>query len=305
MKCPGLRSVRLSVKNKIVISASRRSDIPAFYLNWFMDRLARGCFEVTNPYNQRVSVIPAGPDAVHTIVFWSKDFETFLAEGVGEKLRQRGYNLFFNFTINSTSAVLEPNLPPLADRLEQLDQLSRRFGPQTVNWRFDPICFYRLGQGPLKNNLNEMNAIADRAQHAGITRCITSFVDLYPKIRRRPAPVPGFAFVDPPPEEKAALLMALENRLHRRQINLHTCCEKEIIEHLPATTTIRPSACIPNRHLLAVYGGAITLKKDYGQRVRQGCGCRVSVDIGSYRDQICHHGCLYCYANPTGDNRHH
>jgi hypothetical protein len=291
---------KMAPTTKIVLSASRRTDIPAFYLTWFMNCLDRGFFEVANPFNQRVAHVPAGPDTVHTIVFWSKDFGRFLAEEIGEELRKRGYSLFFNFTVNSRSPLLEPRVPPLKNRLGQIEALSRRFGPQSINWRFDPLCFYRETGGSVENNLADFSVIARSAHRAGITRCITSFMDHYPKIQRRLAAVPGFSFVDPSPVEKAAILLKLETRLRSFQIDLTTCCEKNILQRLPAETKIRPSACISNTLLTELYGGHISLKKDTGQRRRQGCGCQVSVDIGSYRDQPCGHGCLFCYANPRG-----
>ena len=289
---------KTTTTTKIVLSASRRTDIPAFYLTWFMNRLDRGFFEVANPVNNRVTRVPAGPDTVDSIVFWSKDFGRFLAEAVGEELRKRGYGLFFNFTVNSGSPLLEPRVPSLENRLDQLAALSRRFGPQAINWRFDPLCFYRKSGGSVENNLADFAVIARSAHHAGIRRCVTSFMDHYPKIRRRLAAVPGLAFVDPSPAEKAAILLKLETRLRPLQIDLSTCCEKDILQRLPAETKIRPSACISNTLLTDLYGGRISLKRDRGQRRRQGCGCQVSVDVGSYRDQPCSHGCLFCYANP-------
>ncbi|MFZ0613703.1 MAG: DUF1848 family protein [Desulfobacterales bacterium] len=285
---------------KIVLSASRRTDIPAFYLPWFMACLDRGFFSVANPFNQRVAIVPAGVQAVHTIVFWSKDFGRFLDTKTGEELRRRGYGLFFNFTINSALPLLEPRVPPLQDRLGQLEELARRFGPQTINWRFDPLCFYRDGRGEVADNRADFGIIAHGAHRAGVTRCITSFMDHYPKIRRRLAGRPGFSFLDPAPVEKAAILRDLEARLRPPAIELYTCCEQEILQLLPASTRIRPSACISNTLLTKLYGGGISLKKDPGQRRRQGCGCQVAVDIGSYRDQPCGHGCLFCYANPRG-----
>ena len=127
----------------LVISASRRSDIPAFYMTWFMQCIERGEFAVTNPFNRRVTRVPATAPPVHTIVFWSKNFGPFLEAGWGDHLIRRGYHLFFQFTLNSEDLLLEPNLPALSQRLEQLHRLSDRFGPQAVNWRLDPICHYR------------------------------------------------------------------------------------------------------------------------------------------------------------------
>ena len=169
----------------IVISASRRTDIPAFYMAWFMERIKKGAFSVVNPFNRRISIVPATPDKVHTIVFWSKNFGPFIRKQYGEQLQQLGYHLFFNFTINSYAPLLEPKLPPLSQRLAQLQSLCERFGAKAINWRFDPICFFRTPEGTLQDNLQDFPDIAADAAAAGITRCITSFMDHYPKIQKR------------------------------------------------------------------------------------------------------------------------
>ncbi len=87
--------------------------------------------------------------------------------------------------------------------------------------------------------------------------------------------------------------------LRPMEMTLHTCCEKDITERLPKGSDIQESACIPNSLLKELYGGHISLRHDPGQRRRMGCRCQVSVDIGSYRDHYCDHGCLYCYASPS------
>ena len=285
--------------NKIVISASRRTDIPAFYMSWFMKQIGRGFFEVVNPFNQHVAVVPVSAARVHTIVFWSKNFGPFIDKAYGRQLIKLGYHLFFNFTINSDNPNLEPHVPPLNERLDQLEYLSKHYGPDAVNWRFDPICFYRTGPGALQDNLNDFSAVADRAAKLKISRCITSFMDHYPKIRRRLSSRPGFEFIDPPLPEKINTILDMEAQLAAFNIRLFTCCEKDLIQALPATSTVTHSSCIPSDLLMEIYPGRLSLKKDTGQRVKAGCGCKVSVDIGSYRQQPCYHNCLFCYANPT------
>ncbi len=289
----------MNLPQKTVISASRRTDIPAFYMPWFMEQLEKGFFEVVNPFNQRVSVVPATPHEVHTIVFWSKNFEPFIDEGFGDRLLKQGYNLFFHFTINSDNTILEPNVPPLKERFDQLKYLSDHFGSRSISWRFDPICYYETGQGALHDNLNDFTTIGEKVAAVGIERCITSFMDHYPKIRKRLSSRPGLVLTDPPLTDKVNTLIEMENRLAALNIHLTTCCEKEVIATLPPGSSITPSSCIPNDLLMELYDGNISLRKDTGQRVKAGCGCKVSVDIGSYRHQPCYHNCLFCYANPT------
>ena len=289
--------------NEIVISASRRTDIPAFYMPWFMEQITKGFFEVINPFNQRVSVVPATPQEVHTIVFWSKNFGPFIDEGFGDRLFKQGYNLFFNFTVNSDNSILEPNVPPLKERLDQLQYLSDHFGSRSIRWRFDPICYYETGQEHLHDNLNDFTTIGEQAAAAGIDHCITSFMDHYPKIRKRLLSRPGLRLIDPPLTDKVDTLIKMETRLAGLNIHLTTCCEKEVIAALPAGCSVTPSSCIPNDLLMELYVGNISLRKDTGQRVKAGCGCKVSVDIGSYRHQPCYHNCLFCYANPNSGPR--
>jgi hypothetical protein len=289
----------MSNEKKIVISASRRTDIPAFYMDWFMAGIQGGVFEVINPYNRRVSRVAATPDRVHTVVFWSKNFSPFLKDSHGETLLDLGYHLYFSFTLNTENVLLEPGLPPLAHRLRQLETLCSRFSPEWIDWRFDPICFYSTQNGIVQNNLRDFQRIADTAARLGVRRCITSFMDRYKKIDRRVKLMTNFAFLDPPLTKKQDIIRKLQKNLADRGIGLSLCCEGELLESLGPDSGIRQSACIPNNRLLDLFGGELSMERDKGQRVSRGCGCRVSVDIGSYSLHPCFHNCLFCYANPA------
>lgn len=151
----------------------------------------------------------------------------------------------------------------------------------------------------MRNNLSQFEDIAAVMGTLGVKRCITSFMDDYRKIQKRVQRLPGFSFVYPSTAEQVATLVELGRTSSALGIELLTCCESEILALLPAGTPIRASSCIPNELLQSLFGGNISLRYDYGQRTRKGCGCRVSRDVGSYREQPCHHNCLYCYANPT------
>jgi len=292
--------------NEIILSASRRTDIPAFYLNWFMKRIDAGSFQVVNPYNKVKRTIDVSPDKVHSIVFWSKNFRPFLDSDAGRVLKKAGYNLFFNFTINSESSALEPGIPDLGERLAQLKQICSDFGPQTVAWRFDPICFYKNRDGICENNLSDFPVIALKAGEYGVTRCITSFADDYAKIRKRlnylkrdgRSPL---ELIDPVNAEKINVITGMEQLLKEKGIALYTCCEADIFSRLPEGSSIRESSCIPGKYLKELFGGFPEQKRDYGQRAKQGCRCTRSIDIGSYDDHPCYHNCVFCYANPAVD----
>ncbi|MBF0397333.1 MAG: DUF1848 family protein [Desulfobacterales bacterium] len=284
---------------KIVISASRRTDIPAFYMEWMMGEIEKGFFTIKNPYNSHISIIPSTPDKVHTIVFWSKNFKPFIYGDYGKKLLNKGFNLFFNFTINSESKILEPAILPLSDRLHQLEILCSYFDPITINWRFDPICFYKIKGNKIENNLGDFIRIAEYAGKLGIKRCITSFMDNYKKIQRRVKSISDFSFIEASIQEKIEILLEMEKVLKTCNINLYTCCEKEILEQLPENSSISKSSCIPNEFFIELFGGDVSIKKDTSQRMEAGCGCKVSHDIGLYKIHRCYNNCLYCYANPA------
>lgn len=284
---------------QMVLSASRRTDIPAFYMPWFMDRIEKGAFEVINPINGKKTFIPADPGRIHTIVFWSKNYGPFLDGRHGETLREKGYHLFFNFTVNSEDDVLEPKVPSLAMRLTQLAELCERFGPRSIQWRFDPICHFQDQTGRVRNNLEDFMQIAETASTLGVNRCVTSFMDPYQKVRlRAEACKPPIVFMEPSLEKKMELVARMQERLRPLHIRLFTCCEKEVSAGLPEGKSVSGGACIPNDYLMELYGGRLSLQRDRGQRVKSGCGCMVSRDIGSYGLHVCGHRCLYCYANP-------
>jgi len=268
-------------------------------MDWFMRQIDNGAFEIVNPYNRKVTTIPATPDHVHTIVFWSKNFGPFLDGGFGERLLKRGYHLYFSYTINSETPLLEPGVPPLGKRLNQLNALCRRFDPKWIDWRFDPICFFSTESGPIQNNIFQFSHIAAAASDNGIERCITSFMDHYRKIQRRIRDISGFSFIDPHVNEKIQTLLDMKKTLKECNMQLHLCCEKDLLEALPAGTGITQSSCIPNRRLKTLFGGEISVGRDTGQRIQAGCGCGVSRDIGSYHLHPCRHNCLFCYANPS------
>jgi hypothetical protein len=288
---------------KTILSASRRTDIPAFYMGWFMAGIEKGVFEVLNPYNQHRRLVPARPHQVHSIVFWSKNFGPFLRDDFDQRLQRKGYHLFFNFTINTAIRTLEPHVPPLDERLRQMTALARRHDPDAITWRFDPICFFRGdSRETIRHNLADLDTIADALAGLGIRRCITSFADLYHKVRRR-FPATGLELVDPSLDAKCEILVEMAAKLHQRNISLRVCCEQAILEALPPGTGIRSGECIPGSLLVRLFGPGVVVKRDPGQRRGAGCTCNASVDIGSYHWHPCYHNCLFCYANPQSPSR--
>ncbi len=295
-------------KKKQIISASRRTDIPAFYMDWFMERIRKGSFTITNPYNKVRKKIDARSDKIHTIVFWSKNYAPFLKEGIHDELKSMGYNLFFHFSINSESSMLEPSVPSLKERLKQLERLCEINDSKNIAWRFDPVCHYKTSSGVAGNNLSDFTKIAERGSELGISKCITSFADKYRKIEKRiqflknkGKDVPVLVDIDH--ARKIEIIKRMGSLLDKKGIELSLCCEKELFSDSIKKENIKESACIQGKLFSKLFNGDLEIKRDYGQRANQGCQCSKSIDIGSYDRHPCFHNCLFCYANPAIDKK--
>lgn len=230
---------------------------------------------------------------MQAIVFWSKDYSGLLARAA----ELSAYHLAFNFTLNSESPLLEPRVPPLEARLAQLRELAARFGPDAVGWRFDPIVCWEE-DGRRRNNLGQFPRILEAAAEAGVRRLTVSFMDRYAKAERRASRLPGFRFYYPNLDEMVDTLIPLAKEARSAGLQVSACCERRLLESLPPGLVER-SRCVDSALLTRLYGPGADPAADRGQRRQAGCGCSLSVDVGSYSLHPCPHGCLYCYANPA------
>lgn len=288
-----------------ILSASRRTDIPGWYTSWFLDRIEKGYFAVTNPFNRQSRRVDATPKDIHTIVFWSKNYGPFLGLEAHKILARKGFHLFFNFTINTPLKELEPGLPDLSSRLEQIRRIAREFSPVQIAWRFDPICFYEKGS-KVFNNLDAFEYIAGQLSQLGIKQCITSFYDPYKKVSARIQRMggsggPGLKFIDPGVERRADIIRSMAQFLTPLGMALSLCCEKELMDAAGLHADASPNACINGHLYKTLFGGEPEIRADYGQRRKKGCKCTKSFDIGSYEDHPCYHNCLFCYARTGFD----
>lgn len=269
---------------KKVISVSRRTDIPAFYLQWLITCLQRGYALVKNPYSGIAYKVDLKPQMVHTLVLWSKNFAHFLKQ----KEFFNDYHLFFNFTINHCS-LLEPRIPSIEERLAQAKELANIYGAERIQWRFDPIMLWNNGK---ENNTKFFSKIARFLAALGIYRCIFSFVHYYEKVKKRLQKM-GFNYYIPTKEEKCEIIEQLITIGHDYGLKMLACCDDELLE-VPG---VEKAHCIDGNLLQRLNGELCSIAKDRGQRKK--CGCTKSIDIGSYELQPCYHGCIYCYANPA------
>jgi DNA repair photolyase len=268
----------------MIVSASRRTDIPAFFSDWFFNRIDDGFLFARNPMNpHQISRISLSPAVVDCIVFWSKNPKRMI-----ERLHLLDrYNYYFQFTITAYGQLLEPNVPTRDEAIDIFNRLSRKIGKNRVVWRYDPIIL--ADNIDIKYHVASFEYIAK--QLFGKTRrCVISFLDLYKKTIRN---ISSVSVTDITVEMMIDLARALSILASRYGIELVSCAEEiDLVSY-----GIKHGKCIDDKLIEEVFGFALQIEKDKTQRAE--CGCVASVDIGSYN--TCPHGCLYCYANFSPD----
>jgi hypothetical protein len=278
---------------KKVISASRRTDLVAFFPEWFASVLKKGEAEVHGPSGHSYTV-NLNPDVVHTVVLWSKNFANVIENHFSLKDMLLKYSqLYCHFTITGLGGTfIERGVPDYRTSLSQLEDLVDIVGiPERITVRFDPVVCWKEEQGE-RSNLPYFQEIAPVLQSKGIKRIRISFAQWYKKAVRRAAKH-GFQYVDPPNEQKLEDVCAVIRVAKETGLQLLSC-NQDFLTEIPE---IHPSSCIDGPLLQSLHPEreAVSTKKDKTQRAE--CRCTESTDIGSYT-QFCPHCCLYCYANP-------
>ena len=270
---------------KRIISASRRTDIPAFYGDWFMGRLKDGFAGVVNPFAGQRYIVSLKPQDVICFVFWSKNFTTFL-ENL-EIIDDAGYKFYFNYTVTGLPAVFESNVEKHT-AIETLKQLSRKYSPRHINWRFDPIIISSISDRQFYiKAFEKLTAELEGYVH----RCYFSFVAGYSKVIRNFAEFEkshNLKIFVPSDDFKIELANELAAIAERHGIELFSCCGDYLVNE-----KIKKAHCIDGRIIEQLFSPAGFAYRD--KPTRSQCGCTESTDIGTYG--TCPHGCVYCYAN--------
>lgn len=265
----------------MIISASRRTDIPAYYSEWLFNRLKEGYALVRNPVNpRRISRVSLSPADVDGIVLWTKNPLPML----GRLAELEPYTYYFQFTLNPYGRDAEPSVPSKSSVIiPAFRRLSELIGPSRVIWRYDPI-FFNDTYTP-EYHVKYFRELASRL--CGCTeKCTVSFIDFYKKTERS---MRAFWITEPPQELMQSLMQRFSDIASEYVISINTCAEKEDYSEYG----IGKARCIDAGLLGRISGRALSEKKDPNQRPE--CGCAQSIDIGAYN--TCGHGCIYCYAN--------
>lgn len=265
----------------MIISASRRTDIPTYYSNWFLNRIKAGYVYVRNPMNaHQISQINLSPEVVDGIVFWTKNPTPML-----DKLDAlKDYMYYFQFTLNSYGLDVERNIPSKNDTIiPAFQRLSDLIGPDRIIWRYDPIFLSKTYT--MDYHILYFEKLAKRLS-SYTKKCTISFLDFYRGTEKNIADLAPSSFSTEQQEQLAKYIVEIA---HSYGLRVDTCAEgielqKYEIEH---------ARCIDDRLLEQLIQCPLSVKKDKNQRLE--CGCIESLDIGAYN--TCRNACRYCYAN--------
>lgn len=265
----------------MIISASRRTDIPTYYSDWFFNRIKEGFVYVRNPMNiHQISKISLSPSVVDGIVFWTKNPIPMM-----NRLDElENYMYYFQFTITAYGNDVETNIPSKNDVIiPSFKKLSEKLGSNRVIWRYDPIMLTQ--KYTIEYHIKYFEKIAERL--SGYTqKCIISFVDLYKNTQSHTKNLGIIPFKEDDMIELAKRLSVIAKKYN---ITLETCSEKINLEQFG----ISHGHCIDCTLFENLLNCKMNISKDKNQR--EECGCMASIDIGSYN--TCKNGCKYCYAN--------
>lgn len=265
----------------MIISASRRTDIPSFYSEWFYNRVKEGYVYVRNPMNiHQIGKISLSPTVVDGIVFWTKNPAPML-----DRLNElEQYTYYFQFTLNSYGTDVEVNVPSKNDVvIPAFQKLSLSIGKERVVWRYDPILFNE--KYTMQYHLKYFKLLANKLSNY-TEKCTVSFIDLYKNTQRNIAPLNIY---NPSPQQKEELMGRFSEIANENGIYIDTCAEDIDLSKF----NINHAHCIDKDRFERLGNYTLNVEKDKNQRLE--CGCIASIDIGSYN--TCRNGCLYCYAN--------
>ncbi|MCZ7579748.1 MAG: DUF1848 domain-containing protein [Fimbriimonadaceae bacterium] len=268
----------------VVISASRKTDIPAFYGDWLLNRLDEGFCVMRNTFTRQPKRVSLAREDVDAFVFWTKNPKPFLP--TLSKIARRGFPFYMHVTVTGFGAPMERSVASWESVGDYCRRLVSEYGPRTVAWRYDPIVI--TDSMTTDWHIENFARLAD--VFAGISdEVATSFVEPYRKVRSnldRLSAKTGVRWRDPALEEKRDLVRRLSGLGAERGMLLRVCSQPEVAGGLPE------GRCIDPVRLRDVGASSFSSRS---APTRTGCNCIQSIDIGEY--DTCPQGCAYCYAN--------
>jgi Domain of unknown function (DUF1848) len=268
----------------VIVSASYRTDIPAFYADWFVARLDAGYVRVVNPYGGPPGRVPLTRDTVDGFVFWTRNLAPF--EAALKVVAARGFPFVVQFTVTGYPRALDAATIAPDHAVAQVRAAADAYGPASVVWRYDPIVLSSLTDADLHRRRFQTLA---RALSGAVDEVVVSFLHVYRKTARNlnaAARAHGFTWRAAETDETAPLLDDLAAIAAANGLTLTLCGQPAL-----KRDGVREARCIDAGRLSRVAGRPIDAEP---KPHRSTCACARSRDIGAY--DSCPHGCVYCYA---------
>lgn len=263
----------------MILNTGCRTDIPAYYSEWFCNRVRDGYVLTRNPYTpEQVLRYRLDPEVVDILCFCTKNPQPMLAR-LSELSR---FRQFWFVTLTPYGKEIEPFVPDKADVLKSIRKLSGIVGAKAVGWRYDPV-FITEKYSP-EYHLRAFTRIA-QALSGYVNSCVVSFIDLYEKTKRN---FPEARAVTH--EEQKRLITEFVKLGRQYGIPIRTCCENASLAECGADV----SGCMTKEVLETATDTRLSIPKSK-KSPRAQCNCLLGADIGMYN--TCLHGCVYCYAN--------
>ena len=262
----------------MILNTGSRTDIPAFYSDWFYNRIQEGYCLVRNPYYpEQVTKYVLSPQVIDAIVFCTKNPQPML-----DRLSLLSqYCTFWLVTITPYEQDIEPCVPRWSKVIDNFRYLSRQVGVDRMSWRYDPIFISQ--KYSVSYHIERFEQMAEDLQ--GYTRqCVVSFIDLYEKTKRN---FPQARSVTAAQQEQ--LIETFSKIAAAKGMQIHLCCEDRALTR----ANVDADGCLSQTVLERAIGSALHVPKK--KMARDACSCLLGADIGM--SNTCGHGCLYCYAN--------
>ena len=263
----------------MIINTGQRTDIPAFYSKWFINRIREGYVLVRNPYYPTlVTKFKLSPEVVDIIGFCTKN-----PSPIFKYLDElKDYGQFWYVSITAYDKDLEPNVPPIDKVIEDFKYLSNKIGHNSVAWRYTPIIVNE--KYTKERHIKTFEYIASKLE--GYTSLVAfGFVDIYDKLKRIHPEI-----IDTDDETKIAITKECMEIARRHHMNIRLCSKEKWLKEFG----IDIDGCMRLEDYETALGDKLKVKQK--MQARKGyCGCYLSNDIGEYNS--CPHLCTYCYAN--------
>lgn len=262
----------------MILNTGSRTDIPAYYSDWFYNRIEAGYVLVRNPYYPtQITRYRLSPDVIDVMVFCTKNPQPML-----DRLSLlSAFDTFWFVTITPYGAEIEPLVPPKEQVIASFRQLSAAVGSNRISWRYDPV--FITDTYSIACHIEQFHQMAE-ALSGYTTQCVVSFIDLYEKTKRN---FRGIRSVTS--REQEVLIEAFSQIAKENGLQIHLCCENKSL----VRENVDADGCMSK----AVFEKALGCRLDVPKKkaARSECSCLLGADIGAYN--TCGHGCLYCYAN--------